>query len=259
MAEYDAIAEQYRDSKRLPFREVIERRTLFELLGDIRGKTVLDLACGDGFYTRLLKQAGARRRYGRGPLRGDDPTGGTRGAGASAGVQVSAAGRRRVRAGRDRRSRRCHVPVELRPNRRAASWILSSLLRRAAAGGTVRGHQRTMSAILRGEPDCGPNTALSARARFPRKRGTRSCTRSSTRTAADSSSRISTSRPRPTDGPFESAGFRDFQWVDLSLSPDERDNPFWDDFMTNRRSLPFRHRGRKTQGQKRPPPRAGIR
>ena len=60
MAEYDAIAEEYRASKRLPFRDHVERYTLFELLGDVRDRTVLDLACGDGFYTRLLKQADAR-------------------------------------------------------------------------------------------------------------------------------------------------------------------------------------------------------
>ena len=59
MEQYDAIAEAYRDSKQLPFREVIERHTLFEILGDIRGEKVLDMACGDGFYTRLLKRAGA--------------------------------------------------------------------------------------------------------------------------------------------------------------------------------------------------------
>ena len=57
--QYDAIAEAYQDSKQLPFRKYIEAHSLFELLGDIRGATVLDLACGDGFYTRKIKQAGA--------------------------------------------------------------------------------------------------------------------------------------------------------------------------------------------------------
>lgn len=56
---YDDIAEQYRDSKLLPFRHAIERYTVFRLLGDLRGKTVLDLACGDGIYTRQFKRAGA--------------------------------------------------------------------------------------------------------------------------------------------------------------------------------------------------------
>ena len=51
MAEYDAIADLYRDSKQLPFRDVVERYTLFEMLGDIRGNTVMDMACRDEFYT----------------------------------------------------------------------------------------------------------------------------------------------------------------------------------------------------------------
>ena len=59
MAQYDAIAEAYQDSKQLPFRKAIERYTLFEALGDVRGLKVLDMACGAGFYTRLLKRAGA--------------------------------------------------------------------------------------------------------------------------------------------------------------------------------------------------------
>ena len=57
--QYDAIAAAYQDSKQLPFRKYIEAHSLFEILGDIRGATVLDLACGDGFYTRKIKQAGA--------------------------------------------------------------------------------------------------------------------------------------------------------------------------------------------------------
>ena len=59
MEEYDAIAEEYRDSKQLPYREHVERHSLFQLVGDVRGKAILDVACGEGFYTRLLKKAGA--------------------------------------------------------------------------------------------------------------------------------------------------------------------------------------------------------
>ena len=58
--EYDAIADRYRESKWLLFRHYIERYTLFELLGDLRDRTVLDLArCGEGVYTRQFKRAGA--------------------------------------------------------------------------------------------------------------------------------------------------------------------------------------------------------
>lgn len=56
---YDDIAEQYRDSKLLLFRHAIEQYTVFQLLGDLRGKTVLDLACGEGIYARQFKRAGA--------------------------------------------------------------------------------------------------------------------------------------------------------------------------------------------------------
>src|SRR5262245_17956083 len=58
---YDPIAEQYKRSKQQPWRTFIECYTLMELIGDVRGLTVLDVACGEGFYTRLLRQHGAAR------------------------------------------------------------------------------------------------------------------------------------------------------------------------------------------------------
>lgn len=58
MAEYDAIADAYRASKELPFRRA-EQHTLFGLLGEVRGLDILDLACGEGFYSRRMKRAGA--------------------------------------------------------------------------------------------------------------------------------------------------------------------------------------------------------
>lgn len=56
---YDAIAKEYRDSKQLPFRKYIEEYTLFQLVGDVDGLHLLDLACGEGIYTRKLKKQGA--------------------------------------------------------------------------------------------------------------------------------------------------------------------------------------------------------
>ena len=41
------------------FRHYIERYTLFAVLGDLRDRTVLDLACGEGVYTRQFKRADA--------------------------------------------------------------------------------------------------------------------------------------------------------------------------------------------------------
>lgn len=57
--DYDAIGQDYARAKLAPWRDVIERHTLFDLLGDVSDRTVLDLACGSGFYTRMLRQAGA--------------------------------------------------------------------------------------------------------------------------------------------------------------------------------------------------------
>ena len=62
--EYEAIADAYAESMRLPFRDAVEQQTLRELLGDLSGANALDMACGDGFYTRWLKRAGASKATG---------------------------------------------------------------------------------------------------------------------------------------------------------------------------------------------------
>jgi ubiquinone/menaquinone biosynthesis C-methylase UbiE len=61
---YDAIAEEYKKAKLQPWRLYIETFMLFDLVGDVTGKSVLDLACGEGFHTRLLRQKGADRVVG---------------------------------------------------------------------------------------------------------------------------------------------------------------------------------------------------
>jgi ubiquinone/menaquinone biosynthesis C-methylase UbiE len=58
---YDDIAEQYQRSKHVSWRYHIEQYSLASLLGTISGKAVLDLACGEGHYTRLLRAMGASR------------------------------------------------------------------------------------------------------------------------------------------------------------------------------------------------------
>jgi toxoflavin synthase len=56
---YDPVAEQYRRSKYAPFRQHVEQYTLQKLTGPLQGESALDLACGEGFYSRLLKTWGA--------------------------------------------------------------------------------------------------------------------------------------------------------------------------------------------------------
>src|SRR5271166_3520825 len=58
---YDPIAEQYQRSKQQPWRSHIEAFTLMGLIGDPTGKAVIDIACGDGFYTRMIRQRGAEK------------------------------------------------------------------------------------------------------------------------------------------------------------------------------------------------------
>lgn len=59
--DYDPIAEQYQQSKHQPWRAFIERFTMMNLIGNLDGLSVLDLACGEGFYSRLVRQRGAKR------------------------------------------------------------------------------------------------------------------------------------------------------------------------------------------------------
>ena len=59
--DYDPIAEQYKRSKQQPWRTFVECFTLMKLVGQPDGMHVLDVACGEGFYTRMLRQRGASR------------------------------------------------------------------------------------------------------------------------------------------------------------------------------------------------------
>jgi len=59
--DYDPIAEQYQRSKQQPWRTFVECFTLLELIGDPSGLAVLDVACGEGFYTRQVRRRGAAR------------------------------------------------------------------------------------------------------------------------------------------------------------------------------------------------------
>ncbi|GAA0348418.1 class I SAM-dependent methyltransferase [Streptomyces blastmyceticus] len=57
-AQYDTVGEKYAAFKRRHV-PVPEEHTVRRLLRDIRGARVLDLACGFGHYTRLVKELGA--------------------------------------------------------------------------------------------------------------------------------------------------------------------------------------------------------
>ena len=62
--DYDRVAERFRSYRQFSPLNDPETYTYFKRLGDLQGKTVLDLTCGEGFYTRQLKQQGASRVLG---------------------------------------------------------------------------------------------------------------------------------------------------------------------------------------------------
>jgi SAM-dependent methyltransferase len=60
-AQYDAIAAGYQATKESSLRRYVEVWSFLRMLGDVNGLDVLDLACGEGFYTRKIRAAGAVR------------------------------------------------------------------------------------------------------------------------------------------------------------------------------------------------------
>lgn len=62
--DYDPIAEDYQRAKQNPWRQHIEAFTLLGMLPDLTGKSVVDIACGEGYYTRRLRDKGAARIVG---------------------------------------------------------------------------------------------------------------------------------------------------------------------------------------------------
>ena len=232
MAEYDAIAREYRESKQLPFREHVERHTLFELLGDIRGATVLDLACGDGFYTRLLKAAGARE---------------------VTGVDISQAmielaeererqhplGCRYVRA--DVAEYEPAEPVDLV----MAAYLLNYA---TTAEELLRFCRVCFDTLKPGGRFVGLNNNVRNVAAAPRSLRKYGLERTWDRPLAEG--HVIRYTMFSADGEqfgfdnyylaaeshaaaFERARFRGFRWVDMALCPSEADNPFWDEFMAN--------------------------
>lgn len=231
-SEYDAIAGAYKDSKQLSFRKYIEEYTLIEMLGDISGKKALDLACGEGFYTRKLKQADAVEVLG---------------------VDVSAEMIRLAEAEERARPTGCRYlvkdaaalaldePIDLV----VAMYLLNyardadELLRFVrvahdvlkpggrfvgfndnvlnAPGGTVSYTRYGFEKVYTGTPSEGDPIVY----RFTNDDGTR---------FEFNNYYLS---PGTYCRVFEEAGFTGFRWVDPQLHPSERDNRYWDEFMAS--------------------------
>ena len=63
-AQYDHIGSKYDEYARTATLKQAERYTFLRMVGALDGQHAMDLACGFGFYTRLLKQHGAAQVIG---------------------------------------------------------------------------------------------------------------------------------------------------------------------------------------------------
>jgi ubiquinone/menaquinone biosynthesis C-methylase UbiE len=63
MSEFNDIATRYTATASMAIRQAL-MDTMRNVLGDVAGKAVLDLACGSGIYTRMLKEQGAGKVVG---------------------------------------------------------------------------------------------------------------------------------------------------------------------------------------------------
>jgi ubiquinone/menaquinone biosynthesis C-methylase UbiE len=63
-SQFDDLAKLYENMATWPFRRDIEIPSVLEAVGDVKGQDVLDFGCGDGTYSRILKERGARRVMG---------------------------------------------------------------------------------------------------------------------------------------------------------------------------------------------------
>ncbi len=64
MAVYDKITDGYKKSRELPYTICVGTYTYFQILGDLSGQSVLDLACGEGRHTRAFRKKGANQVVG---------------------------------------------------------------------------------------------------------------------------------------------------------------------------------------------------
>ena len=230
--EYDNIAEAYKNSKQLSFRKYLEEYSLFEMLGNVRGKTALDLACGEGFYTRKIKQAGA-----------DEVTG----------VDISAEMIRLAET-----EERAHPLGCKYVNRDVAELELSEpvdvvvamyLLNYAKTKEELlRFCQVSYSALRSGGRFVGVNDNVrhvpNGTVSFAQYGFEKECANSPEegdvilyKIINEDGQRFEFKNfflaPETYEWAFLEAGFADFKWVDLLLAPTQQGNSFWDEFLSN--------------------------
>lgn len=62
--DYDEIGHLYAEFGKFPINQYAQRHTFLQTIGDVKGKDVLDIACGHGINTRIIAAKGAKSTYG---------------------------------------------------------------------------------------------------------------------------------------------------------------------------------------------------
>ncbi len=237
-AEYDAIAAAYQDSKQLPFRQYVEHYTLFDLLGDVRGKAVLDVACGEGFYTRLIKQAGAAE---------------------VTGVDISAAMIQLAEEEEQRHPLGCRYlqrdVAQFEPPSPVDVVVAMYLLSYASSREMLYRFCQVCYAALRSggrlvgikDNSHSPLVSSAALAKYGIER-----TSAAPSAEGDAVRYTLTNeggqkfsftnfffKPETYEDAFRTAGFREFEWVPVTVHPAQRHNPFWADFLRDQPLIAF--------------------
>ncbi|MEV6581219.1 class I SAM-dependent methyltransferase [Streptomyces sp. NPDC051582] len=65
VSQFDSTRHAYeRSMEQMPFRQHVEAHSFLKAIGDVKGRSVLDLGCGTGWYARRLSAQGAARVVG---------------------------------------------------------------------------------------------------------------------------------------------------------------------------------------------------
>ena len=229
---YDTIAEHYRESKWLLFRHYIERYTLFKVLGDLRGRTVLDLACGEGVYARQFKRAGATEVIGVDISQEMIAL-------AEAEERADPLGCRYVRE--DAAAFTPDVPVDIvtavyllnyARTRDELDRFCRACFRALRPGGRLVGFNDN----VRNPPRPAVSLAkygLGRTCSYPPREGDVIQYRITNYSGEAFEFENYYLAPATYEAVAHAAGFEDFRWIDATLEPTERDDPYWDDFLTH--------------------------
>lgn len=229
---YDAIAERYRESKRLSFRQFIERHTLMTLLGDLRGRTVLDLACGEGVYARQFKRVGAAE------VTGVDIS--------EAMIALAVAEERAAPLGCryvcwDAAVFTPEAPVDVVTavylfnhgrTRDAIERFGRACFRALRPGGLLVGINDNVRSPPRPDSASLAKYGIERTCAYPPREGEPIRYRMTNHDEQSFEFDDYYLAPSTYEGAMREAGFTDFHWSDAMLDPSQHGDPFWDDFLS---------------------------